>query len=81
MPDGRLAYRLKTPWRDGTTHVSMKKHELLERLAPYSEAGASSFLRRVRIRSATTAYSRPAPVAAIVSCRGGAGRGGADEAR
>ncbi len=33
-PDGRLAYRLKTPWRDGTTHVLMGRHELLERLAP-----------------------------------------------
>ena len=33
-PDGRLAYRLKTPWRDGTTHVLMERHELLERLAP-----------------------------------------------
>ncbi len=32
--DGRLAYRLKTPWRDGTTHVVMERHELLERLAP-----------------------------------------------
>jgi hypothetical protein len=34
MPDGRLAYRLKTRWRDGTTHVLMERHELLERLAP-----------------------------------------------
>lgn len=34
MADGRLAYRLKTPWRDGTTHVVMERHELLERLAP-----------------------------------------------
>ncbi len=32
MPDGRLAYRLKTPWRDGTTHVVMERHELLDRL-------------------------------------------------
>jgi hypothetical protein len=34
MRDGRLAYRLKTPWRDGTTHVVMERTELLERLAP-----------------------------------------------
>jgi hypothetical protein len=34
QPDGRLAYRLKTPWRDGTTHILMERHELLERLAP-----------------------------------------------
>jgi hypothetical protein len=29
-----LAYRFKTPWRDGTTHVLMERNELLERLAP-----------------------------------------------
>lgn len=34
LADGRLAYRLKTPWRDGTTHVVMERRELLERLAP-----------------------------------------------
>ncbi|MGE4606418.1 MAG: transposase [Myxococcota bacterium] len=34
MPDGRLAYRLKTRWRDGTTHILMERRELLERLAP-----------------------------------------------
>ena len=34
MGDGRLAYRLKTRWRDGTTHVLMERRELLERLAP-----------------------------------------------
>jgi len=34
MADGRLAYRLKARWRDGTTHVVMERHELLERLAP-----------------------------------------------
>jgi len=33
--DGRLAYRFKTPWRDGTTHVPMERHELLERFASY----------------------------------------------
>ena len=34
LKDGRLAYRLKTSWRDGTTHVVMERTELLERLAP-----------------------------------------------
>jgi len=34
MPDGHLAYRLKTRWRDGTTHILMERRELLERLAP-----------------------------------------------
>jgi hypothetical protein len=34
QPDGRLSYKLKTRWRDGTTHILMERHELLERLAP-----------------------------------------------
>ena len=34
LPDGRLSYRLKAQWRDGTTHILMERHELLERLAP-----------------------------------------------
>ncbi len=33
-PDGTLTLRLKTPWRDGTTHVVMERSELLERLVP-----------------------------------------------
>ena len=34
LPNGLLSYRLKTRWRDGTTHVLMERRELLERLAP-----------------------------------------------
>jgi hypothetical protein len=33
-PDGRLALRLKTRWRDGTTHILMERSELIERLVP-----------------------------------------------
>jgi hypothetical protein len=33
-PDGRLTLRLKTRWRDGTTHILMERSELIERLAP-----------------------------------------------
>ncbi len=33
-PDGRLSLRLKTRWRDGTTHILMERRELLERLVP-----------------------------------------------
>jgi len=32
--DGSLALRLKTPWRDGTTHILMERRELIERLVP-----------------------------------------------
>ena len=34
QPEGRLSYKLKTQWRDGTTHILMERSELLERLAP-----------------------------------------------
>jgi hypothetical protein len=33
LPDGRLTYRMKTPWRDGTTHVVFSPSEFLEKLA------------------------------------------------
>jgi len=63
LPDGHLAYRLKTRWRDGTTHIVMERRELLERLAPHSSR------RRELIRCATTEYWRPVPVAGIGWCR------------
>jgi hypothetical protein len=33
LPDGRLLYRLKRRWRDGTTHVIFDSLELVEKLA------------------------------------------------
>ena len=33
LPDGRTAYELRHPWRDGTTHVVFTGVELLEKLA------------------------------------------------
>ena len=32
-PDGSLLVRLKTPWRDGTSHIALQPRELLEKLA------------------------------------------------
>jgi hypothetical protein len=32
--DGQLTLRLKTRWRDGTTHILMERSELIERLVP-----------------------------------------------
>jgi hypothetical protein len=32
-PDGRVLVRLKTPWRDGTSHIALQPQELLEKLA------------------------------------------------
>ena len=31
--DGRVLVRLKTPWRDGTSHIALEPQELLEKLA------------------------------------------------
>jgi hypothetical protein len=33
LPDGRLTYRMKTPWHNGTTHVIFSPSEFLEKLA------------------------------------------------
>jgi len=32
-PDGGVLVRLKTPWRDGTSHIALQPQELLEKLA------------------------------------------------
>ncbi len=32
-PDGNVLVRLKTPWRDGTSHMALQPFELLEKLA------------------------------------------------
>jgi hypothetical protein len=34
LNDGRIAYRLKRPWRDGTTFVAFRPLELVEKLVP-----------------------------------------------
>jgi hypothetical protein len=33
LPDGRLCYRLKTPWRNGATHVIFEPMEFMARLS------------------------------------------------
>ena len=33
LADGRLLYRFKRPWRNGTTHIVLAPHDLLEKLA------------------------------------------------
>ncbi len=34
LPDGRLVYRLRHRWRDGTTQIVFEPHQLLARLVP-----------------------------------------------
>src|SRR5712691_10005278 len=43
--DGRLLYRFKRPWRDGTTCVVMEPMELLEKLSALVPAPRSHLLR------------------------------------
>jgi hypothetical protein len=45
LPDGRLSYRLKTPWRNGTTHVLFEPLELLARLAALTPAPRLNLIR------------------------------------
>ena len=59
MHDGRLAYRLKTPWRDGTTHVAMEQTELLGR-PRFFETRPSGPSRR-SFRNSRSTCRRPSP--------------------
>ncbi len=45
LEDGRLNYRLRHRWRDGTTHIVFEPHELLERLVPLIPAPHAHLVR------------------------------------
>ena len=45
LVDGRLLYRFKRPWRDGTTHIVMEPLELLEKLSALVPAPRSHLVR------------------------------------
>jgi hypothetical protein len=45
LADGRLLYRFKRPWRDGTTHVVLEPLELLERLSALVPAPRAHLVR------------------------------------
>lgn len=45
LPDGRLSYRLKTPWRNGTTHVIFEPLEFLEKLAVLAPVPRKNLIR------------------------------------
>ena len=56
LEDGRLLYRLKHRWRDGTTHVVFEPQELVEKLAALVPPPRFHLVRyherfRMRIRS------------------------------
>ena len=45
LVDGRLLYRFKRPWRDGTTPIVMEPMELLEKLSALVPAPRAHLLR------------------------------------
>jgi len=45
LPDGRLLYRLRHRWRDGTTRIVFEPHQLLARLVPLIPAPRSHQVR------------------------------------
>jgi hypothetical protein len=45
LDDGRLCYRLKRRWRDGTTHIVLDPVDLLERLATFVPSPRSHVVR------------------------------------
>jgi hypothetical protein len=64
LPDGRLSYRMKTPWRDGTTHVIFSASEFLEKLAALVPAPRAHLVRFYGILApAATWRSRIVPQA------------------
>jgi len=53
---GQVELKLKTPWRDGTTHLVMSPLEFMQRLAARATEGCSS-----GTRAAAAAASHPVP--------------------
>ena len=45
LPDGRLLYRFKRPWRNGATHASFEPLQLLEKLAALVPAPRANLVR------------------------------------
>jgi hypothetical protein len=68
LADGRLRYRLKSPRRDGTTHVIFQPLELLEKLSAISartESAFDSLLGRVSAPGKVENLDRPRHCARI----------------
>ena len=61
LPGGRLAYRMKAPWRDGTTHLIMSDDELVEKLVALVPAPRFHLVRYFGIL-ASAAKQRPSIV-------------------
>ena len=66
LDDGRIKLRLRSQWSDGTTHLVLEPHELIEKLAPLIPRPKSNlivyhgcFASRARDREKIVAYGRP----------------------
>lgn len=68
LPDGRLLYRLKRRWRDGTTHVIYEPLELVERLAALLPP-VTSVVRQKLLDIELLALSKKTPVLLIYICK------------
>ena len=56
MPDGRLLYRLKRRWRDGTTHVIYEPLDLVEKLAALAPAPRFNLVRYSGVLAPSAAW-------------------------
>ena len=81
LPDGRLLYRLRHRWRDGTTHVVFEPLELIEKLAALIPRPRLNLVRyhgvlapaarwRKRIVPAGPEPERPPPTSEHEGCTG-----------
>src|SRR5213594_19437 len=73
LPGGRLAYRMKTPWRDGTTHVIISDSELVEKLAALVPAPRFHLVRYFGILASAAKQGPsivpvPPPASRVQSC-------------
>jgi len=80
LPDGRLLYRLKRRWRDGTTHVIYEPLELMERLAALVPPPRFNITRYYGVLAPAAAFRSliiPQPEASIpprhAGCQSGVG--------
>ena len=58
LPDGRLQYRLKKHWRDGTSHIVFQPLELMERLAALIPAPRFNMIRYSGVLAPSAAWRR-----------------------
>jgi hypothetical protein len=57
LPDGRLLYRLRHRWRDGTTHMVFESHELVERLAALEPPPKCTLIRYHGVLAPSAAFT------------------------